>query len=74
MSTEKTPGSDRETTPGASIARIRLPITLGVGTAVLGRIWERSDVDQRSTYGTKRHITRSRALIMIGSDLLTVDL
>ena len=35
---------------------------------------ERSDVDQRRTHGTKRHITRSRALIMIGSDLLTVDL
>jgi len=71
---QKTPGSDRETTPGVSTVRIRLPFTLKIKTAVFERFRERSDVDQRSTYGTKRHIARSRALIMIGSDLLTVDL
>ena len=71
---QKTPGSDRETTPGASTARIRLPFTLKIKTAVFELFRERSDVDQQSTYGTKRHITRSRALIMVGGDLLTVDL
>merc|ERR1739840_20901 len=30
MSTEKTPGSDRETTPGASTARVRLTFALKV--------------------------------------------
>ena len=33
----KTPGSDRETTPGAPVAQIRLPFTLEVEAAVLGR-------------------------------------
>ena len=71
---QKTPGSDRETTPGVSTARIRLPFTLKIKTAILNymgsvRTWTNDEPMEQ-----KRHITRSRALIMIGSDLLTVDL